>query len=109
MAEICILLTITAGLFFYWLRCRFQLLYGLCEILVAVVVIHLTFLPAAIVLGTGAVSFASLLMSKAVGIIGGIYILVRGMDNIDKDLPPKWRRVWDCVFPKRVVTAIPAA
>jgi len=47
-------------------------------------------------------------MSKAVGILGGIYILVRGMDNIDKDLPQKWRRVWDCVFPKRVVTAIPA-
>jgi hypothetical protein len=41
-------------------------------------------------------------VSNAVGILAGIYILVRGMDNMDKDLPPNWRRTWDRLFPKSV-------
>jgi hypothetical protein len=47
MAAIEIFLTIAAGLFFYWLRCKAQFWYGLCEIVVAVIVIYLTFVPAA--------------------------------------------------------------
>jgi hypothetical protein len=33
------------GLFFYWLRCRWQLVYGLVELVVALAVIILTFYP----------------------------------------------------------------
>lgn len=102
MAAIGIFLTIAAGLFFYWLRCKAQFWYGLCEIVVAVIVIYVTFVPAATVLAADDTSFSGQLMSNAVGILAGIYILVRGMDNMDKDLPPNCRRIWNRLFPKSV-------
>jgi hypothetical protein len=47
MALAGILMTIAAGLMFYWLRCRFRFWYGLCEIVVAIADIYLTFVPSA--------------------------------------------------------------
>jgi hypothetical protein len=91
MPTIGIFLTITAGLFFYWLRCRFRFWYGVCEIVVAVVVIYLTFVPPYTAMVLADMSPSRLLISKGVGILGGIYILVRGLDNLDEDLPTKWR------------------
>ena len=35
-----------------------------------------------------------------IGVLAGIYIIVRDLDNVDRDLPPSWRRYWDCIFPK---------
>jgi hypothetical protein len=45
MTTIGIFLTIVAGIFFYWLRCRFRFWYGLVEIAVALGVIYVTFVP----------------------------------------------------------------
>jgi len=101
MAAIGIFLTIIAGLFFYWLRCCLRFWYGVCEIVVAVVVIYLTFVPPYTVVVLEDMSPGRLLMSKGVGILGGIYILVRGLDNLDEDLPAKWRPIWDRIFPTR--------
>jgi hypothetical protein len=101
MAAIGIFLTIVAGVIFYWLRCRLRFWYGLCEIVVAFIIIYLTFVPAYTVVVLADMSPSRLLLSKGVGILGGIYLLVRGMDNMDEDLPPMLRRVWDRVFPKR--------
>lgn len=61
------------GIYFYRLRCRRLLIYGLIEILVAGVAIWLA-------IG----STTELLLLKSLGIIGGVYILVRGIDNVDK-------------------------
>ena len=40
-----LLQTVCAGLFFYWLCGRFRLIYGICEIGGALVIIGLTFYP----------------------------------------------------------------
>jgi O-antigen/teichoic acid export membrane protein len=101
MAAIGIFVTIVAGLFFYWLRRRCRFWYGAYEIVVALAVIYLTFVPAYTVMVLADMSPSRLLLSKGVGILGGIYLIVRGMDNMDEDLPPTWRRVWDHAFPKR--------
>jgi hypothetical protein len=45
MAVIGIFVTVCLGLFFYWLRCRRQLVYGLVELVVALAVIFLAFCP----------------------------------------------------------------
>jgi hypothetical protein len=78
------------GALLYRLRGTTPLLYGLIEIIV----------------GTAVTSFASTSptsdpVSKAVGIIGGIYIIVRGLDNIEKDLPLSMKSQWYRIFPKR--------
>jgi hypothetical protein len=41
------------------------------------------------------------LLPRGIGIFSGIYIIVRGLDNIDKGLPLKFRKRWDRCFPKR--------
>jgi hypothetical protein len=79
-----------------------SVLYGLCEIVVAVVVIYLTFVPPYTAMALADMSLSRLQMSKAIGILGGVYILVRGMDNVDQDLPSKWRSLWDRTFPKPI-------
>jgi hypothetical protein len=101
MAAIGIFLTITAGLFFYWLRCQFRFWYGVIEIAVALGVIYMTFVPQTDYLLLGVPPTSHFLFTKGAGILAGIYILVRGMDNMDQDLPPNWRRIWDKAFPKR--------
>ena len=88
------------GLFFYVVRCRWQLAYGLVELGVALAVIFLTFYPQGYtVLTTEAVPpLWGRLLSKSVGTSAGIYVMVRGLDNIHKGLPSKWRGKWEHVF-----------
>ena len=40
-------------------------------------------------------------LSRSVSLVLGIYLLVRGMDNVDRDLPPSWRPWWNRLFPKQ--------
>jgi hypothetical protein len=59
----------------YWLRCVAILDYGIIEIMVGISVISFS------------VSTKSdVAISKIIAIIGGIYVLVRGLDNVDKGL-----------------------
>lgn len=99
MAVIWIFVTVVFGLSFYVLRCRCQLFYGLVELVVALAVIVLTFYPQtnflALVEGPPLWGW---LLSKGVGASAGIYVMVRGLDNIHKGLPSKWRGKWERVF-----------
>jgi len=101
MNMIFILLTVAAGLFFYWLRGRFRLIYGMCEIAVALAIISLTFYPPTYYLAYDMPSFFEMLLSKSVGVLGGIYVMVRGLDNMDMALPTRWHGLWDRIFCKR--------
>ena len=100
MNFIFILLTVCAGLFFYWLRGRFRLIYGMCEIGVALVIISLTFYPQTHNLLIQMPTFYEILLSKGVGVLGGIYVMVRGLDNMDTALPTRWRGIWNSIFCK---------
>jgi len=100
MAVIGIFVTVCLGLFFYWLRCRWQLVYGLVELVVALAVIILTFYPQTnYLLQEAGPPWWGWFLSKSVGISAGIYVMVRGLDNIHNGLPPKWRCKWDRIFP----------
>jgi hypothetical protein len=39
-------------------------------------------------------------LAKAIALLGGIYIIVRGLDNMDRGLPQRMRPRWDRYFPK---------
>jgi hypothetical protein len=78
-------LAIAFGLFFYWCRCRRRVWYGVGQIIVALALVYLACFP----------EWPSLLWSgwagpawgdqlpRVVTLIGGVYALVRGLDNVD--------------------------
>jgi hypothetical protein len=93
--------TIALGFFFYALRIRRRLAYGLLEVLAAVLVIYFVFFPienSYLMIAEADISPIERLLSMSAGMLAGVYILVRGLDNIDQDLPAGWRFVWDRVF-----------
>ena len=94
-----IILTLLIAVFFYWLRCRHRFGFGCVEIVVAVVVITFTFVPQTdYLLLNGPSSILAHLLSEAAGLSAGVYIFVRGMDNIAQDLPVSWRLRWHLFF-----------
>ena len=78
-------LAIAFGLLLYWCRCRSRVWYGVGQIIVALALMALAFFP----------NWPNILWSgwtgpawgdqlpRLVAIIGGLYALVRGLDNID--------------------------
>jgi hypothetical protein len=83
---------IVFGVFLYWLRCRHRVLYGVAEILVALGLIYLFFFPQVFFLtgGGGGLGSPGQYLSRTVALFGGLYALVRGLDNIDAR--EKWTR-----------------
>ncbi len=73
------------GIAFFWFRCRAPLYYGLSEIAAAIMTIAVSSSTTA---GGG--------FGRIVGLLGAVYILVRGLDNMDKRL--KGRELWAKVF-----------
>ena len=94
MAVVWILMTVVCGLLFYGLRCRYQFVYGLIELGAALIIIFLTFVPQgpAYLEVMSQPSLWGSLLSKAVGVSAGIYVMVRALDNIEKGWPPRWGR-----------------
>jgi|ERR1700730_246642 len=80
-------LLVSAG--FYRLRGTHPFIYGLAEILVG-----MTATWSGIHAGTTS------LIAQAIAFFGGLYIIVRGLDNVDKGLPQRMRPWWDVCFPK---------
>jgi len=78
-------LAIALGLFLYWCRCRRRVWYGVGQIIAALALVCLGCFP----------EWPNLLWSgwagpawgdqlpRVVTLIGGVYALVRGLDNID--------------------------
>jgi hypothetical protein len=98
MALIGIVVAIIFGFFFYVMRCRWQLAYGVFELLVSSAVIFLTFYPQSSYLLLQEFSWQGWFFSKGVGALAGIYVMVRGLDNVEKGLPPKLQDQWKRVF-----------
>jgi drug/metabolite transporter (DMT)-like permease len=98
MAALGFLFTVLAGLVFYRLRCRHQFWYGVLEIVVGIVIIFLTWFPQTTVLIVAEPSFFGYLLSKGTGILAGVYILVRGLDNMERGLPQDRRSTWQRIF-----------
>jgi TctA family transporter len=88
-SRLLIILCIWNALVFYRLRGTHPRDYGILEVI---------FGTCSIV----AVIFSSSheIVGRLVGLFGGMYIIVRGLDNIDKDVPDRFRDIWRVVFPK---------
>lgn len=78
------------AVFLYWTRRNNPTAYGCIEIIAGLVAL-------ALLVQTREVA----LLSRVIGFLGGIYIIVRGMDNFEKGLPPgKLRNAWEKYFSK---------
>ncbi len=85
------LLSILAALLLFLLRRRRPFVYGLLEFAVGLLGLMLTFHPQTTYLLSGEASSSGLFLSRGIAVVGGIYLLVRGMDNMERDLPRRWR------------------
>jgi len=85
-------LFILFGFLAYLCRCRAQLLYGCVEVFAALV------FAATFLYSINVQNFR--LFSATVGLLAALYVIVRGLDNIEKgltDLPElhqRWRSIW---------------
>jgi hypothetical protein len=85
------------GVFLYWLRCRHLVLYGVAEIVVALALIYVFFFPERHgfpLMNEWMGNLPPVLgepLSRAVNLFGGLYALVRGLDNVDA--LKRWNRV----------------
>lgn len=94
-----VLLTLLVAVFFYWFRCHHRFAYGVLEIVVAVLVVVFTFVPQTnYLLLSGPTFDLPHFLSRAAGLSAGVYVFVRGMDNMAQDLPIGWRLIWLRLF-----------
>ena len=84
------LITIGGGFFFYWLRQRYRLAYGACEIIAAVLIPYYTlFPPDQGILGNEGTAIQHLLF-QVVFLLAGIYIMVQGLEDVRQGLPARF-------------------
>jgi hypothetical protein len=97
-----VILMILVGLFFYWLRGTLPVAYGLCEIAagIAVIVITFNYPPMPSILLRYRTEFEQSLPTT-MSLLGGVYVMVRGLDNVQRGLNPTWKRRWRIIFPQR--------
>jgi hypothetical protein len=103
---------VLVGLILFSFRCRAPFWYGLIELLASWVMIWIaivTPIVPVVAVGGQPVSFGIPLLAKGTTLLAGIYVSVRGLDNIDKDVPQRFQRIWGKVFRKKVKPAETAA
>ena len=83
---------------FYRLRCSYGFAYGIIELIAGTIAIILGEFPPYTVLTANDTSAIGSQALHILTLMGGIYIIVRGMDNIDQNLPSRWRPAWQRVF-----------
>jgi hypothetical protein len=74
---------------FYRIRGTHPQVYGIMEVVLGACAIF-----------TVIYSSSHEIVGRLVALFGGTYIIVRGLDNIDKDVPARLHRIWGMVFPK---------
>jgi hypothetical protein len=75
--------------------------YGCLEVAVGIVVLIFTLIPTSHPLLVQAPTFIESTGARVIASMAGLYIIVRGLDNMERDLPISWRSVWDRLFPKQ--------
>ena len=81
---------VIVGCLLYRFRGTSPLAYGMLEIYVGV-----------LVMTVAVISEGNDITAKLVGIVGSVYIIVRGFDNAERGLPDSVRQYWHLLFPKR--------
>ena len=100
-----VLCAIAFSLLLYRLRCIRPFQYGCIEVAVGLAVLIFTFdVPTTHYLAFDRQTVFEWGVNRIIGTMAGIYIIIRGLDNMDRDLPPSWRPLWDSFFPKQKPT-----
>jgi hypothetical protein len=100
MAVLYFLLSMIAAMLLFSLRRRHPFLYGILECAVGITGLMLTFYPQISYMPTLETTPLGMALSRWVAIVGGIYLLVRGLDNMERDLPRSWQPHWHALFAK---------
>ena len=81
-----------AGLLFFWWRERDRLSYGLFEVMIGLLISSqsIVTLPAPSELST----------AKSIQLVGGLYVMVRGLDNIDRSIEDTLRQLVEMPVPR---------
>jgi hypothetical protein len=83
---------------FYRVRCWSRLLFGAIEVVAGTGVIIIgEFPPNAIAAAANTWTLGSR-AAHVLALMGGVYLVVRGLDNIDYGLLERWRPAWRRVF-----------
>jgi rRNA-processing protein FCF1 len=86
-----IVLLAVLAVFLYWFRGRYRLMYGSAELFVGFSASARAFWPR--------FSYAELNAAGALQVIAGLYVMVRGLDNVGKALEKtRWNDWWRRVF-----------
>src|SRR4051794_24249479 len=89
---------VVVAIVFYRVRRASRLLYGAMEMIAGIGVIVIgEFPPAAITTAAKTWTLGSR-AAHVLALMGGVYIVVRGLDNMDQGLPGRWRPVWRRIF-----------
>jgi hypothetical protein len=94
---------IILGFIFFWIRSNYRRIYGLCEIVAAVVVFVLVIYPQTLKLTIIAPlpdvpPSLPRWLNIFYGILAGVYVFVRGMDNMFGSYPSAWPGTWRDLF-----------
>ena len=92
---------VVVAMVFYRIRCASRLLYGAVEIVAGIVTIVLGEFPPYAVLTSDTTWTMGSRAAHMLTLMAGVYLVVRGLDNIGQDLPdwlrPAWRRIFGLV------------
>jgi hypothetical protein len=88
------------ALLLYRFRGQHRFIFGFIELLVGVTAVWIA-LHTDNIAGVSLMTHQSgaLLLSKAVTTISGIYVMIRGLDNMSEQLPKRVQRTWAICFP----------
>ena len=93
-----ILAAVVASLILYRARVWWPLLYGLIEVGAGLGITYFTFNPAQnVLLLENQPPWWQSLLSQNVVVLGAIYVMAQGFDDINKGLPRRWK---DCLARK---------
>jgi hypothetical protein len=89
-----IVLCILAGVILFSIRTNYPFAYGVGELVIGIASIyHILSTPEG-----GSTSTEGSSLAKIVAIFAGIYIIVRGLDNMDKSVPTTLAERWDILL-----------
>jgi hypothetical protein len=83
---------------FYRVRCWSRFLYGVMEVGAGIGVIVISEFPPSAITATANTWALGSRAAHILALMGGVYVVVRGMDNIDQGLSERWRLAWRRVF-----------
>jgi hypothetical protein len=101
ITSIIFIAAIVASVSLYWLRCRKPFLYGIGELFLGLIVIYVVLFPTEtnyLLLAKGEPGWRETWLPKSAGVLAGIYVLVRGLDNMSRELPSSWVPWWKRLF-----------